>query len=207
MRDVWTTDALASWKPPLREWFAVLDEYRGTSADLHDLAYWYNERATLSTLAGALWRTGCVVLEEYRTTRSGPVRDGVAGRADLWCRIASDEYTVEAKQSPKLSYPRRPGTLVRAVETQIKEASVQCASDRHGGSNRLAMVFVVPKLRAIPTNETLSQWVAAVTRFPADAKAYYFDLNAVQAVNGYYFPGVALLARLLQPSGTAQENE
>jgi len=200
MRDVWTTKALAGWAAPLQRWFEVLDQYRDAASSGPDVAYWYNERATLSTLAGALWLSGCMVLEEYRTVRGG---DGslAPGRADLWCKIGAAEYTVEAKQGPKLSYPAKHETLASWADLQLAAASAQCITDNYGGTNRLAMVFIVPSLRELPTDATLTKWMEAIRSFNADLKASYLDANEPQAktatAKGRFFPGVVLLARLV----------
>jgi hypothetical protein len=208
MRDVWTTKTLAGWEAPLRRWFGVLDQYRDAAHTEPDVAYWYNERATLSTLAGALWLSGCMVLEEYRTVRGG---DGsrAHGRADLWCKIGEAEYTVEAKQGPKLSYPAKHATLASWAELQLAAASAQCITDNYGGTNRLAMVFIVPRLREPSTDATLRKWIDAIRSFNADLKASYLDVNGplskTATARGRFFPGVVLLARLVPRSEPLDE--
>lgn len=187
-------DDFRVWKKPLCEWFKVLDEYLEANPGEPDVAYWHNERATLSTVAGALWRSGFIVLEEYRTLRGGGGPDARRGRTDLWCRLGGDEYTVEAKQGWNLSYPCTPENLIQGANTQLKQAMAQCATDNYGGKNRLAMVFMVPSLLENPSN--VDKWVQKVEDFRADLKAYYFKLPAPQSTrNQRYFPGVVLLAR------------
>lgn len=195
MQDVSVSPGLKAWEPVLRKWFDVLDTYHAAQ-EPPDVAYWYNERATLSTLAGALWLSGSVVLEEYRTARGAGGPDAGTGRTDMWCRIADEKYTIEAKQAPKLSYPRKPATLATGAETQLAWAGAQCATDDFGGKNRVAMVFMVPSLIAAPTEVSLTAWVDATASFEADVKAHYLQVPAIESpVNKRYFPGVILLGR------------
>lgn len=88
------------WKPILRAWGRLMDQYYvGTDGDL---AYAYNERASVGMLALAIREanTNNLALEEYSCGRRNPDRDQDAplrGRADLWTRISSDTYSMEAK--------------------------------------------------------------------------------------------------------------
>jgi hypothetical protein len=200
MNGVTVTSALSKWERPLRTWFDVLDRYRTASAS-PDVAYWYNERATLSTVAGALWLAGYVVLEEYCTRRGGNGPDAGTGRTDLWCKLDGEEYTVEAKQDVKLAYPAKPSTLSQWADFQLSLASAQCASDDFGATNRLAMVFMVPSLKSPPTDAALEEWTAVVDGFEADVKAHYLNAPGIQSPkNSRFFPGVVLLGRLVPPS-------
>jgi hypothetical protein len=175
----------------------VLDAYRKAN-DSQDVAYWYNERATLSTLAGALWLSGGLVLEEYCTTRGSDGPDSGAGRTDLWCRLEGAEYTVEAKQHPKASYPALPRSLGPWATVQLAWASAQCLTDDFGAEKRLAMVFMVPSLLAAPSADALDEWIQAISSFPADLKAHYLGADAPQSPRNHrYFPGVILLGRMV----------
>ncbi|MCL2722875.1 MAG: hypothetical protein FWD69_00410 [Polyangiaceae bacterium] len=203
IRAVWTKESVARWEAPLWQWFKVLDQYGDAVPD--DVAYWYNERATLSTLAGALWRSGGVVLEEYSTVR---VDDGSRaleshGRVDLWCKIGEADYTIEAKQG----YCKGHKEFNSLAADRLKEASNQCNTDKYPGTYQLAMVFIVPSLKERPTD--MREWVDVVQSFNADLadlKALYLDVEGPQSKMGEakdrYFPGVVLLARLVSKHGS-----
>ncbi len=196
LRKVTVVPNLALWEAPLLRWFEVLDEFRRVN-DNKDEAFWYNERATLSTLAGALWRSGWMVLEEYSTAREGQGSESGAGRTDLWCRLGADEFTVEAKQDFKCAYPSKPETLQSRAELQLSWACVQCATDKWGAKSRLALVFMVPSLRLDPTEDSLGRWIDAVEAFRADLKVHYFNIPAMKSSKtGRFYPGVVLLGRL-----------
>ncbi len=191
---------MTAWDAPLRQWFTILDEYEAAQSapGEPDVAYWYNERATLSTLAGALWRSGALVLEEYRTRRGGNGPDGTSGRADLWCRYEGSDYTIEAKQDAKMSYPATPASLAPWAAAQLTWASAQCSSDNFGGKTRLALVFMVPSLLAAPTDDVLVALSGAAEQLEADLKATYLKTAAPRSpINGRHFPGVILLGRLV----------
>jgi len=73
-----------------------------------DLAYFYNERANISILSGAIWRQlkyKSLVLEEYSTNKEKEEHDnqgielrGYRGRRDLWFCLNNKQFRCEAKQ-------------------------------------------------------------------------------------------------------------
>ena len=71
----------SSLQPVLEEALRLFTAYRRREAK--DSAHWYNERATLSVLAAAAWKSGGIALEEYSLRK----HDGRAGRADLWVKM------------------------------------------------------------------------------------------------------------------------
>ena len=90
---------LARWKPVLRRWGKLLDHY---GEETEDIAFAYNERASVGMLALAICSANPnnLALEEYRCGKRIPGDDGVTfakGRADLWARLSGEAYSVEAK--------------------------------------------------------------------------------------------------------------
>ena len=74
------------------------ERYRQVYID--DCLYWYNERATVGSLAGAIWRTGGFAVEEYREPKKRKGKHYM-GRTDLWFSLGENNrkcYVVEAKQ-------------------------------------------------------------------------------------------------------------
>jgi len=92
---------LAFLSNPIDRMFAIMDRY----VDDHkatrclDLPYHYNERATLSILAGAIWRSddNNLVLEEFRTDKKW-TEGNYKGRQDIWFRASGQACYGEAKQ-------------------------------------------------------------------------------------------------------------
>src|SRR5438445_755881 len=67
-----------------------------------DAPWWYNERASLSVLAGAIWRAGGIAFEEYSEEKMYVHRHETGhksylGRCDLFFEIGSKEFIAEAK--------------------------------------------------------------------------------------------------------------
>jgi hypothetical protein len=193
VRGCCTSRAFKSWEKPLSAWFSLLDEYAGIYTN-EDAAYWYNERATLSSFVGALWRTGAVALEEYRCSRHFGGQP-VAGRADLWFLLDRREYVVEAKQS----WPPRPRTLLARAEVLFDSATAQLHADLDGGSSRVALLFVVPRLARQPDDGAFAdEWIQAASQIKADVRAWYFPTTTRTLKSqrwSRFYPGVLLLAR------------
>ncbi len=136
------------------------------------------------------------------TAPCGEATDRTQVQAERTCgdKMGTEEFTVEAKQDVKLSYPGTPKSLGPCASTQLAWASAQCSTDNHGGPNRMAMVFIVPSLKKPPADESFAEWTAAISNFPADLKAHYLNAPAPQSVkNRRFFPGVILLGRLVPP--------
>lgn len=104
---VHTSRELKGLRPLLEEWLNVLAD-ACQSDGYEDNPWWYNERASLSTLAGAAWRLkGWQALEEFSVAKRGyPPKSGIGdrqgrrGRCDLY--IADHRrhtYGIEAKQA------------------------------------------------------------------------------------------------------------
>lgn len=96
-----STSSLRYMRPLLETWLS--QQKRGLGIlDSNDAPWWYNERASLSILAGAIWLRGGYVIEEHVTTKvsskeskSGPSH--VGGRGDLYFYFGRSHFVVEAK--------------------------------------------------------------------------------------------------------------
>jgi hypothetical protein len=84
-------------KPILEQWLRVHRDYIEAN-DCDDSLFWYNERANVGALAGAIWRSGGYALEEFGTTK-GKDEEASNGRVDLFFQYAGRESVAEAKQS------------------------------------------------------------------------------------------------------------
>lgn len=89
--------------PIISEFYRLLDRYIHDYPN--DVPYSYNERATLSFFAGAIWKSSNenMVLEEYAVWKENEVKKFM-GRRDIWFRIYDKvqnkfiEFRGEAKQ-------------------------------------------------------------------------------------------------------------
>jgi hypothetical protein len=80
----------------LKQWIVVIKDFCDY-CEGEDAPYWYNERPSLGTLAGAIWKAGGFVLEEYRGTKRYRKKKW-EGRVDLYFSWKNKGYVIEAKQ-------------------------------------------------------------------------------------------------------------
>ena len=78
----------------LWEWTDLVERETRTRPAIDDTVWLYNERASLSVLAGAVWRTGGTAFEEYEHEK----RHGARGRCDVHLALDARAFVCEAKQ-------------------------------------------------------------------------------------------------------------
>ena len=84
----------AHFEPPLNKWISIIREY---SVSSEDHLYWYNKTATLSTFAGAIWKSNGNLLQEYKETE-GQRKGKWRSNADLWFKVHNEHYIAKATQ-------------------------------------------------------------------------------------------------------------
>jgi hypothetical protein len=207
-----TKRPLVGLYPLLRNWTgAVMDFCR--RREYEDNCWWYNERASLSILAGAAWRTkGWSALEEFSTTKRGVIPDDqvdpgriVRGRCDLYVAHGSGDYAIEAKQAWQ-SIGRR--ARVSRVDQAMAKAWRDAGNLTHDeAQHRLAATFVAPFIPLSEVGQTLrgkavidetavrvavEGWLGSINLSGLDAYAYVFPRKASGFVNPartLIFPG------------------
>lgn len=179
-----------------------------------DNPWWFNERATLSTLAGAAWNLGWVAVEEFTTEKRKRAPDGVEegdvqnGRCDLYIRAKSRDYAVEAKQAWQRVGSRATGcrTAVAAMDKAWEDASKLQAGE---GDFRLAVTFVVPSVARAEAKKgvrpTIERWLkerplrGLHTKRQAYAHVFPGRFGEFQNEDtGYCYPGVAVVVEQRQ---------
>lgn len=124
-------------------WCDINYEYI-TAHNFCDSMYWYNERASVGSLAGAIWRTGGLALEEFSANKSNDENKEM-GRIDLYFTQNDICFIAEAKQkfislSDNINfYAILKNKLDEAID-DTKRTSI--ASDYEHVP--LALLFVVP---------------------------------------------------------------
>lgn len=205
------TSKLKSIRPLLDAWIEVVLRYCALNG-FEDNPWWFNERATLSTLAGAAWSlSDWVALEEFKTLKHGTVPYKKidkgqlnVGRCDLYVANKKYGFAFEAKQAwQSIGKNSRGMTYVhKAMRGSWLDAG---KLDVHEADHRLAATFVVPYIprtqakradgfavRASVTGwiknelDSLDSPVAIAYVFPA--KGYKFRSD-----KGVVFPGIVLL--------------
>jgi hypothetical protein len=176
----------------LREWINV-NRWLGRRWQLNgDAPWWYNERALVSTFAGAVWLSGGYAFEEYSETKRGKSKRGFTGRVDLEFSVGPHEFKAEAKQCWPAGTAKRDQTdYITGFMDQARQDVRRCPP---GGMRRLAIVFGVPYLaRRLRSEmpERISWLVDQAMQVEADAVAWTFpDLRRVPTIGGWTYPGI-----------------
>jgi hypothetical protein len=140
---------LAFMSRPIVEMFGIMDHYVDDqmASGGTDFPYHYNERATLSIFAGALWRSddANLVLEEFGTEKKGADGD-YKGRQDIWFRASGHSCFGEAKQKwIRLNRAREDITqLVRALEQELQAAQKAIPTVPTPTDVAVGILFVTP---------------------------------------------------------------
>ncbi len=120
----------------------------------HDAPWWYNERASVSQWAGAIWRSRPTVerawvLEEYAVTRldSRSLRE-TQGRCDLMFELGEHKIIAEAKQVWFNDLDSADCSVVLRDSLDEAKNQVVTAPDHDGSYKRYALAFVVPVVNA-----------------------------------------------------------
>lgn len=167
--------------------------------DQEDALWWYGERASLSTFAGAVWRAGGIALEEYQTEKHVSRRRGNRyGRGDLYLKVGREEYILEAKQV-WCGVGSGARNSLQQVSAALERATHDVKRAKSYGERRLAAVFVVPmipKLRSGDIDGRIAWWLEEVRGLDFTYLAWAFPPNARGLSDeGRLYPGVCVLLR------------
>ena len=188
----------------IRCWLGIIEKYSDEYTD--DALYYYNERATLSTLAGAVWRSGEYALEEFGSFKIKK-RKRILGRADLWFSFGQKEYLIEAKQIwPSIS--RWSSDLNKQLDNGLNNAVNDVRKLKkysYGDSVELVgILFVTPYLppsdqgKANVTKGN-SKLINAIKNTPSDFYGFVFpSATSARDKYGYLYPGVAILGKMIK---------
>ena len=190
-------------------WWTWLNRDMAKSWKWKDCPWWYNERASISTIAGAVWNAGGTALEEYSSKKRKGGRSAY-GRCDLYFRIGRDEYVTEAKLC-WLSAGRQARDMEGNVRYWLDEAykdAKRTAVDLRGGETILGILFVVPCVPQKSEEDFLGERIKGVQEVFIDiakkekcALAWIFPRDARKMTYrgaGYIFPGTAVLIKRVQ---------
>jgi hypothetical protein len=161
--------------------------------DVHDVPWWYNERASLSVFAGAVWQTGDYAFEEYALNK---VREDkpVTGRVDLEFSIANRTFIAEAKQCwlPNMGQANH----ANRIKKSIAKATADVRLCRDMGMRKLAIVFGVPYMDASTPEEEaerVDKFLRQAREIEVDAMAWVFPGPKFQTLlDDKVYPGVVV---------------
>ena len=183
----------------LNEWCNVIERYT-EEYDQKDALYWYNERATLSTLSVAAGRSDFYVLEEYSTQKYDRSNNNkYKGRSDLFLGIGRSSYVFEAKQI-WVSLSERAKDPKSKIKLSLRDARREVVvSNAHGTMSSYGIVFAVPFIRKSYWNDRsqyLDKFIGILKDLDYDAMAYVFPDNGKTITeDGTYYPGVVCVIR------------
>jgi hypothetical protein len=208
-----TRNIEAGWKcqkstrclePIFKEWTNCIAEIAHNWKSRRDAPWWYNERASLSVFAGAVWRAGGVCFEEYcdekRTRKTHCFGKCYPGRVDLGFSRNGSDFIAEAKATWHcFGRTEREGAGDR-VRHNLESACDDVRLTRPSGRRRFGIVFARPVFKKrfkAQIDGNLGRWVEMLAGFETNAYAWAFPSCAryLYSEDGYYCPGEALLIR------------
>ena len=205
-------------KPVLKSWIKIVEEY-STKMDW-DACYWYNERANISVLSGAAWKTpSWLALEEFGTVKHSKSKEAKTahGRSDLYITKENHEnsFAIEAKQA----WQNIGDNADHLNSTKIKFSGAWNDAgnlEKDEASTRVAACFVTPYIlkkqfsthesqfstkAQVELNEVVLKWLNSVNEnLKPDVIAWIFPQSdkkdQVKELDGYVYPGVCLLLKI-----------
>jgi len=180
----------------LQAWTENLEKYLRYFG-YRDNPWWYNERATLSCLAAAVWASDGIALEEYRTEK-GKHFESWKGRCDLFIGAVGESFACEAKHV--WCAVGRTAENGRAVaEAGLKDACADARKLTKDEGRRLGLCFAVPYLPDRDKGHIESQlmlWLKDLqnsTEYSCVAWSFPEKARQHASSNGKFHPGVVLL--------------
>ncbi len=187
----------------LRRWIRT-NIYFAEAWDGVDVPWWYNERASLSVFAGAIWQCGGIVFEEFSeeklyASRRGARRKIYPGRCDIFFSVGSKEFVAEAKYGYSGGTPKNSNILPR-IEDLLDDARKAASRLAPNGQIRLAIVFVAPHFAPRFKGDEVAMmrcWIERISEVSCTAKAWVFPeiSRCFRSRGGYYYPGAAVFIR------------
>lgn len=193
-------------RPILAQW-SNLNYHFGSQwvKSSNDAPWWYNERASLSFFAGAVWKSRGWAFEEFIANRmvrkpGTPARQ-MPGRCDISFGIGDLEFLAEAKQCwPSLG--NLPPSL-RKINASLQDALDQCRSIDDWGIPAYAMVFASPRVNATRGDQVehlLGEFIGAICELRNVQLAWAFPplaraLHPTGRNKHRIYPGIALILK------------
>jgi hypothetical protein len=188
-------ESISAFRPILREWVEV-NRSLARLWEWKDCPWWCNERASVSTLAAAIWRAGGRALEEFYDEKMYR-RAKYQGRCDLYFEFQGYEFIAETKQV-WLPVGRRSDLWDTTLEKSIATACKDVRHTQEQGWTRLGIVFAAPyfpKSDSDYATELLKKWQSRILDGPWDGLAWVFPPRTryLQWTDSCIYPGVAAI--------------
>ncbi len=189
--------SLQALRSVLKQWQAIIGWWDAKNIE-RDAPWWYNERASISQLAGAVWLCDGWAFEEFGTEKTSALN----GRCDIAFGLGRRNFWGEAKQCwPALSQENFQAKEM--VEKHLRRACNEVLEGITKDYAGLAITFVSPKI-APSTADNMGvdnvindlvmrlhtiRNVALAWTFPARKRNIQPDFYRYK---DYYFPGAVL---------------
>jgi hypothetical protein len=195
-------------KPILLKWQGLVEDFIDGGSDC---PWWYNERASLSLFAGAVWLSDGWAFEEFSTKkwarRMGKKGRKRIGRCDIQFGIGKNTFVAEAKQAwPTIGRSDQSGMVtVRAYLQKARDESSRLPNNE---GKKLGILFVVPLIRRSKRKQVdkilrrkqidkiLSSFLEQLRKQENRTMAWVFPKKTRTMSyrgNNYYYPGIVLL--------------
>lgn len=189
---------------PVLKKFLLLNQRIASHWRWKDFPWWYNERATLSVLAAAVWKSRGIAFEEYSADKiTKPTvqlkRKAVSrGRNDLYISLKGKIYIVEAKN---LFVPGFGDSTYDKIAERLKKARKDVKRDKKSRGHRLAILFVVPYFdwsQKDIIDLLIEKFIDQINRVHPTAAAWIFPADSRISARWrkkHIYPGVAILIK------------
>jgi len=163
----------------------------------NDAPYWYNERASVSFFAGAIWKCGGMVLEEYSSNK---IWEGARypSPIDIWFMLDGKQYIAEAKFGFVRLQKGQEKKAIEWVQRLIKSALSDVQLIPEPAQIKIGLAFVVPYLKRgnHNTDKRIDNFLMLIkSGLEYDAIVAVFpDATRNLADQGDLYPGVIILA-------------
>jgi len=170
-----------------------------------DAPWWYNERASISTLAGAVWSAGGIAFEEFSThktlrqLRKNAARTHGHGRCDLYIYSGGYHFMIEAKFCWVTPRGKAKSILNESMKAATKDAKLNTDDGL-----KVAAVFAalrIPKSKKDESEESIQNFIKLLEGFGRCAIAWVFPNRArflSLRTSRSYYPGAAVILRPLR---------
>lgn len=192
---------LDEFEPILKRWLSVMDEYHADTGGDH--FYWYNERANISALAGAAWRSKCSAICEFQHNKKRG-DETYLGRCDLFIQSKERDFYAEAKREwvslkPKCSWTER---FMGIRDFALKDALSTQNDDPYTVLGVSFIALYMPKSRAHLVNEQIDSLINFLGKRPYDGAAWYFPKDQRVCHDGEknILPGTVMIIDSLKQS-------
>lgn len=197
--------SLRSFAPILNEWIKANSEIACEWRSVQDAPWWYNERASLSVFAGAIWRARGFAFEEYSDQkreirkRTGTFGAEYPGRVDLYFSWAGYDFVAEAK-FVWCGFSRNDNGAMRRPQDRLSRACSDIRQTPARGQRRLGIVFAMPYFREDyieQLDDRIHRWIDHLADLDATAYAWVFPActRTLRGRDKTYCPGAAVVIR------------